>query len=299
MKKQDAMTERAYAKINLHLDITERRPDGFHSVQTVMQSVSLCDHVTVTLGQGRFFATCNVEGVPSNEKNIAVKAAMLFCETTGLSLGGEIHIEKHIPMAAGMAGGSTDGAAVLRILNRLCGEPLSMEALCALGAKLGADVPFCIVGGTAYADGKGDVLHPFVPMLPCHLVVACEGEGVSTPWGYGLIDRHFGNFDVSFGYRPKGLDGLCKAIEQGSAEAMCKHMYNIFEEPVLAERPVAARVKEMLLSCGAIGAMMSGSGPSVFGVFTDREKAEKAAEVLREHGWTPYVCEPVREMNES
>ncbi len=293
MNKQDALTERGYAKINLHLDVTERRSDGFHSVQTVMQSVSLFDEVTITLGEPPFFASCNVTGVPTDEKNIAVRAANLFCAATGFRLGGEIFIEKHIPMAAGMAGGSTDGAAVLRLLNRLCGEPLSWEALCSLGAKLGADVPFCIMGGSAYADGKGDVLHPFAPMPDCTLVIACEGEGVSTPWAYGLLDRHFGNFEPTYGYQPKETEPLHMALQKGSMSDMCAQMYNIFEEPVLAERPVAARVKQTLLSCGALGAMMSGSGPSVFGVFTEKSIAETASERMRKEGWTPYICTPV------
>ncbi len=291
---QQTISMRGYAKINLHLDVTERRVDGYHSVETVMQTVSLFDEVTIALGEGPFFASCDLPGVPTDEKNIAVRAANLFCERCGLSLGGEIHIEKRIPMAAGMAGGSADGAAVLRGLNALCGEPLTLDELCELGATLGADVPFCIVGGTAYADGRGDVLHPFPAMLRCYLVAACEGEGVSTPWGYGLLDRTFGNFEPSCGYEPKGTDGLRGALKSGDLSAMCGQMYNIFEGPVLAQRPVAAEIKEILLQAGALGAMMSGSGPSVFGVFAEEADAEAGASALRQRGWQPYVCRPVK-----
>ncbi len=294
MRYDQSVTERGYAKINLHLDMVGRMPDGYHAVQTVMQTVSICDEVTVLPREEEgFFATCNVEGVPSDEKNIAVRAAKLFCERTGLAFGGEIRIHKEIPMAAGMAGGSADGAAVLRALNRLCGQPLSVEELCALGARLGADVPFCIVGGAAYADGRGDVLHPFPGMPDCVIVAACEGEGVSTPWGYGLLDRRYDNFSAESGYVPKGINGLKEALDASDLEAMCRQMYNIFEEPILSERPVAARVKELLLESGAMGAMMSGSGPSVFGVFAGEEEAEKAKDLLMAEGYRPYICRPI------
>ncbi len=294
MNTAKTVTERAYAKINLHLDITGRMPDGYHGVQTVMQTVSICDEVTLIPRESvGFFASCNVEGVPCDEKNIAVRAANLFCEKTGIAMGAEIRIEKRIPMAAGMAGGSADGAAVLRGLNRMWGEPLTEAELCAIGSRLGADVPFCIVGGTAYADGKGDVLHPFPKMPDCAIVAACEGEGVSTPWGYGVVDRRYGNFEKDCGYLPRGTEGLRRALEIGSLTALCENMYNIFEEPVLAERHVAARVKKILLASGAMGAMMSGSGPSVFGIFDRDETAASAADALRAEGYRPHICRPI------
>ena len=294
MREIKPITEYGYAKINLHLDMLGRLSDGYHAVETVMQTVSISDEVTLLPREERgFFASCDVEGVPSDEKNIAVRAANLFCERTGRALGGEIRIRKRIPMAAGMAGGSADGAAVLRALNRLCGEPLTVEELCELGARLGADVPFCIVGGSAYADGRGDVLHPFPSMPDCVIVVACEGEGVSTPWGYGLLDRKYGNFAEGCGYQPKGTKGLRRALEEQDLFSTCRQMYNIFEEPILAERPVAARVKSLLLEAGAIGAMMSGSGPSVFGVFADRDAAEGTRKLLEAEGYRPTVCRPI------
>lgn len=285
--------ERGYAKINLHLDVTGRMEGGYHRVETVMQTVSLYDDVTVRLTESGFHATCNVSGVPTDEKNIAVRAAMKFCERLGLSLGAEIFIQKNIPMAAGMAGGSTDGAAVLRAMNRLCGEPLSLEELCEIGSELGADVPFCIVGGTAYADGKGDILHPFPPMPACFLVIACEGEGVSTPWGYGLLDRLYDDFEEGSVYRPKSTDALRAALQEGSIEAVTGEMYNIFEAPVLSRRPVAADVKRILLGAGAMGAMMSGSGPSVFGIFESERAAIQGADALQNAGYRSYLCCPI------
>lgn len=294
MEKGHATTEYGYAKINLHLDIVGRLTDGYHAVETVMQTISICDEVTVLLRDASgFFATCDVAGVPSDEKNLAVRAAGLFCRHTGKSLGGEIRIRKKIPMAAGMAGGSADGAAVLRALNQLCGEPLTLNELCLLGSKLGADVPFCIVGGSAYADGKGDVLHPFPSMPDCVLVAACEGEGVSTPWAYGLLDRKYHDFSLEYDYIPRKTDGLRQALERNDLGAVCENMYNIFEEPILTERLVAARVKRILLEEGAIGAMMSGSGPSVFGVFDNEKEAENARDALASEGYRPYVCRPI------
>ncbi len=292
--KPTSICERGYAKINLHLDITGRMEEGYHRVETVMQTVSLFDEVTVTLTEAGFSADCNVRGVPTDEKNIAVRAAMLFCQWTGLSRGARISIRKNIPMAAGMAGGSTDGAAVLRGMNRLCGGILSIDELCELGSQLGADVPFCIVGGTAYADGKGDILHPFPAMPDCSLVIACEGEGVSTPWGYGLLDRLYGNFEEGSDYRPRSTDALRRALEKGTVDEVAKEIYNIFEEPVLARRPVAADVRRILCEQGAIGAMMSGSGPSVFGLFADSTEADRAADALRQAGYCPYVCRPTQ-----
>lgn len=294
---KDRIIENGYAKINLHLDVTGILSDGYHAVSTVMQSLSLCDVITVsdikrTDGESHFPVSCNLSGVPCDERNLAVRAAHLFCQRTGISLSAHIDIEKNIPMAAGMAGGSTDGAAVLRGLNRATGAPLSVEELCGLGAMLGADLPFCIVGGTRFADGRGDALHEFPKMPDCAIVVACEGEGVSTPWGYRLLDDTYNNF-LEGAYTPKDLTPLKKALTNGDIKRVAENIYNIFEEPVLTHRPVAANVKDILLSSGAMGAMMSGSGPSVFGIFESDEKAKAAAESLISQGFKAHICRPV------
>ena len=289
----ERITKRGYGKINLHLDITGRMPDGYHCVETVMQSVSLCDEVTLTPRREPFFdASCNVAGVPTDEKNLVVRAALLFREQVPCDFGAHIAIEKSIPMAAGMAGGSADAAAVLLGMNELCGSPLTTEQLCALGSRLGADVPFCVVGGTAFADGRGDVLHPLPPMPSCHLVIACAGEGVSTPWAYGLLDQLHGNFEAGCGYHPKETEPLIDALRTGDLSTVSSSLYNIFEEPVLTQRPVAASIKALLLANGAMGAMMSGSGPSVFGIFDVVETATAASDVLKAEGYQPYLCTP-------
>jgi len=287
-------TVRGYAKINLHLDVKGRLVDGYHSMETVMQSVSLYDTVTVTLtDEPLFVASCDKEGVPTDEKNIAVRAAKLFAEKIGSQKGAHIHIEKNIPMAAGLAGGSADAAATLIAINRLYDMSLTTNELCELGACLGVDVPFCIVGGTKYADGKGEQLHPFPLMPNCILVVACGGEGVSTPWGYKLLDSRYGDFADASCYTPHTTDCLRAAMNSGSLGEIGSSLYNVFEEPVLAERPVAADIRQTMLSCGAVGAMMSGSGPSVFGLFLSEEMAKKAAETIQAKNCFATVCHPV------
>ena len=287
-------TALGYAKINLHLDITGIMEDGYHSVNTVMQSLSLCDEVSVSLVREPVFdAECNVDGVPTDEKNIAVRAAKLYFETVGADGGAHIVIDKHIPMAAGLAGGSADAAATLVALDSLFGERLGRDKLCELGAKLGADVPFCVSCGTCFSDGRGDILHSF-PTLNDSLifVVACGGEGVSTPWGYRLLDEKFDRF---VGYIPKDTKALRMAIESGDKYAFAEHIFNIFEAPVLRERPIAAEIKSIMQSRGAICAMMSGSGPSVFGVFEDEQIASKTAEEIRALGYFADVARPIGE----
>lgn len=291
-----SITKKGYAKINLHLDITGIMDNGYHSVQTVMQSVSLCDEVTVSLrGDGAYNVSSNVEGVPTDEKNLAVKAARALERRLERPIGANIHIEKRIPMAAGLAGGSADAAAVLLALNELLGEPLDMKALCEVGSTLGADVPFCIVCGSAYAEGKGDILYPFPRLCDCHIVIACGGEGVSTPWGYGLLDKKYNGF-TDGSYSPRGVEKLKNAMQTGNIRDICEHIYNIFEDPILAERPVAKNIKEIMLSSGAVGAMMSGSGPSVFGIFESEQVAKKAIENIKAsdvNGISVALCRPV------
>ena len=265
------ITRKAFAKINLHLDVTGVRADGFHSVSTVMQSVSLCDEVSVSLSETEGFTlSCDVSGVPTDEKNLAARAFIAYKAATNMPHGAHISIKKRIPMAAGLAGGSADAAATLLALNDLCKNPLTLSKLCEIGARLGSDVPFCIVGGASFADGKGDVLHPFPAMPECTLVIACGGEGVSTPEAYRMLDRIYNSFSTTEDHAPIDIAPLCEAARAMDVHAVAKNLYNIFEEPILSARPVAAKLKSTLLDCGAIGAMMSGSGPSVFGILRAR-----------------------------
>ena len=287
------IVEYGYAKINLHLDITGRCGDGYHEVETVMQSISLCDTVTVSArDDAAIMLACDKAGVPTDESNLAVRAAKLYMDAIGEWCGLNIDIQKNIPMAAGMAGGSADAAATLRAVNRLFHDRLDEKALCTLGAALGADVPFCIVGGTAYADGRGDRLHFFAPMPDCFLVAACGTESVSTPWAYRLLDMTYSDFDGTC-YTPHTTDALTDAMQRQDICAVAGAIYNVFEAPVLAERPEAREILETMLSGGALGAMMSGSGPSVFGIFNNEEKARAVVERIAEKGYFSAACRPV------
>ena len=282
----------AYAKINLFLDVTGKREDGYHDILSVMQSVSLSDTVTVELTDGGFSVTSNVEGVPCDNSNIAVRAAVKFFEFTGMDTGARIHIEKRIPMAAGLAGGSTDGAAVIMSLNELAGAGLSDGELIKIASKVGADVPFCLFGGTKITRGIGDVLElcPICPKI--HVVVAIHGEGVSTPWAYGELDRMFGDFKEG-STNSKKFDALMSALSSSDIRRVADSTFNIFEAVVPPVRPMVDIIKEKMLQSGALCAVMSGSGPSVYGIFDNAESAQKAAEIIRADGARAFECETI------
>ena len=288
-------TERANAKINAYLDVTARRENGYHDIVSIMQTVSLCDLVSVDYRPSShtriFLEASGNDAMPTDCRNLAWRAAEKFLQRT--ERRGEVHIiiEKHIPMAAGLAGGSTDAAAVLRALNALCGAPLSAEELCALGASLGADVPFCVRGGSARVTGIGERMEDIPTMPQGILLVACRGEGVSTPWAYGELDRIYNGFCDR-----KNEDNRYTCIENawksGDLNASCAHFYNIFEEVVPTVQKDVNAIKEIMLEAGAVHAMMSGSGPSVFGVFADADTANAACERLRASGAAAFVCHP-------
>lgn len=288
-------TERANAKINLYLDIVSKRENGYHDIKSIMQTVSLCDLVTVDFRPASHTSiTLSASGntsMPTDCRNLAWRAAECFLSAVQRQGEVQIFIEKHIPMAAGLAGGSSDAAAVLRAMNRLCGDPLTLEELCALGAKLGADIPFCIVGGMSLVTGFGERLESLPPMANCPLVVACMGEGVSTVWAYGKLDEKYGNFATpkEDSQTPRQLAEL---LVKGEFEAASKLCFNLFEEVVPAEQPHVEPLKETMAKAGAIRSMMSGSGPSVFGIFSDLSDAERACEALRDMGAAAFVCHP-------
>lgn len=289
----------AHAKINLFLDITGRLPNGYHTLTGVMQSVSLADRVTVEVSCAAIdevHLSCSDPALPTDRGNLAFRAAELFLsETNGFArspLSVRIHIEKHIPYPAGLAGGSTDAAAVLRGLNHLTGEPLSPDALEALGARLGADVPFCIRGGTCITEGIGDILTPCPALLACDILIACAGEGVSTPEAYRALDTAFGGFAENL-YRPHldELDRLLVSLGDGSLHGVGEHSFNLFESVILPRHSTAGRLLDKLRASGALCARMSGSGPSVFGLFP-LGTAEPICAALRESGIPSWACHP-------
>ena len=288
--------ENAMAKINLCLDVTGKREIGYHEIDGIMQSVTLCDHVTVGFESGesteiRLTAEGNPD-MPTDSRNLAYRAAEKLLEAASVTGSVEIHIEKRIPMAGGLAGGSTDGAAVLRALNRLLPEPLSMETLCEIGARLGADVPFCTVGGAMRTRGIGDLLTPVPSMPNCHIVIARRGEGVSTPWAYGKLDEIYADFSDRSLCPESGLDQLLSALEEENLAGMCASIYNIFEDVVAKEKPDVTAIREELLRRGALVSRMSGSGPSVFGIFESEDAARDAKDALENLGADAFVCAP-------
>nr|MBQ5811096.1 4-(cytidine 5'-diphospho)-2-C-methyl-D-erythritol kinase [Clostridia bacterium] len=287
---------RANGKINLYLDVLSDGTSGFHKIKSIMQSVSLCDRVTVSLIKDcktEIFIDCPLPFIPKDERNIMYVAAKLFLDEIGEDAKVNITLDKKIPVSGGMAGGSTDGAAVLFALNRLYGKPLTDEKLLTLGAKLGSDVPFCMMGRTAICEGRGEILTPVKNRAKLKLLIVPSAEGVSTPWAYGELDRMYGDFAGREKKNEAGFKALCKALEEGDVSGICDNMYNIFESAIINQRPLASRAKELLLESGAAGAMMSGSGPTVFGIFEDDATRSRAADILRKNGYSPKVTESI------
>lgn len=257
---------KAYAKINLTLAITGIREDGYHTLHTVMQQVSLHDDLTVEKADSLTF-TCNDETL-AGEKNLCVKGAKAFFARTGISGGAAIHLEKSLPMGAGMGGGSADCAAVLKALNELYGDPLTEEELLSLGATLGADVPFCIKGGKCLCTGIGEVLTPLPGGDTLYLVIAKGKESLSTPEMYRRADA---------------------AKERWSNPAR-EGFYNDFEPVAEAVLPEISHLKTRLTELGATFAMMTGSGSAVFGIFENEDATVPAAEALRNEGFYANPC---------
>lgn len=277
---------KAYAKINLMLDIVNRRTDGYHDLFMVMQSVGVYDDVTVEkTNDGLITLSCSDETIPTDERNIAHKAACAFFKMADVkNTGVSIHIEKRIPSAAGLAGGSADGAAVIVALNELFSTALSEKELCKIGVTVGADLPFCICGGTKLAQGIGDVLSNLKPLRQCFIVLAKPEYGVNTAKAYKAFDEH------GKCREPDKLSML-KAMQNRNLDEICSLMSNSFEEFV--EVPDRVRIRSLMYDHGAKGVCMSGSGPTTFGIFYDKESANKCAQALSEFIKDVVVCKPV------
>ncbi len=284
----DKITLNAYAKINLFLEVFEKRPDNYHNIDSIMHTVSLADVVTVEKHDKIIMS--NNKGLPNDKSNLAYKAAMAFFEHTNIDGGANIHIEKNIPISAGLAGGSTDAATVLRALNVLYDASIDEDTLCEIGSKLGADVPFCIKGGCFVTKGIGNEFTQCTPLPDCFIVVSKCGEGVSTPYAYGEIDamREKDNEPL------KTSDIMISALETKDLSVIAKNAFNIFEKVVSPIRPKVTEQKDILNKNGAICSMMSGSGPSVFGFFKTEEQAKKACRDLIEYGADSHVCTPIK-----
>lgn len=274
----DAIRLKALAKINLGLDVTGCREDGYHLVRMIMQTIHLFDSVQmqkITEPGIRF--TTNMHFLPTDEHNLAYKAAKILMDEFGITDGVSIDIKKCIPVSAGMAGGSTDAAAVLYGMNQLYGLRLSFQQLAERGLALGADVPYCLMRGTALAEGIGEKLTRLPSMPRCPVVVAKPGISVSTRWVYEKLSLHAHTVHPD-------IEQLIKDIKQQDLKRIASHLGNILEGVTIREYPVITKIKEHLIRNGAFNAMMSGSGPTVFALFEERADARKAADLLRASG---------------
>lgn len=274
----DTIRLKARAKINLGLDVVRRREDGYHEVKMVMQMLRLYDQIDIEKTQeSGILVRSNLSFLPTDERNIAYKAAKVMIDQFGLEQGVIIRIEKHIPVAAGMAGGSTDCAAVLYGMNKLFGLRLNQKKLRELGVKLGADVPYCLMRQTALSEGIGEILTPISPLQDCPILIAKPSVSVSTRHVYEhlKLDEHTMHPDI---------DGIVTALADGDLYGVTDRMANVLETVTVPEHPVIDEIKKQMMASGAVNALMSGSGPTVFGIFDDEEKAKKACEDMKASG---------------
>ena len=266
---------KAHAKINLSLDVLRKRDDGYHDLEMVMTSLALCDDVTIGITEGTgITANSNVPFLPCDSKNIAVLAAQRFFDALDLPPKKvTIDMHKRIPVAAGLAGGSADAAAVLKGLNDAMGTGLTPEALAKIGETLGSDVTYCLTGGTMFAEGKGERLSPLPPLPPCHIVLSKPPFSIKTPELFAQIDPK------KINHRPD-TKALIHAISTGDLTEIAHRMYNVFEDVLGSRGEAVIAIKNTMLDYGAAGALMTGTGPCVFGLFAEKEQAERAYTAL-------------------
>ena len=266
----------AYGKINLGLDVLGKRNDDYHDLDMVMQSVNLADKIIIQKNKtGEITVKSNTGKIPNDESNLAYKAAKLLIDEFEIEKGVDIEIEKNIPISGGMAGGSTDCAAVLKGMNKLFKLKLSEEELMERGVKLGADVPFCIMGKTARAEGIGEVLTPIKNKLKGYIVLAKPPISVSTGFVYGRID------EVEVKNKPD-TEAMIEAIKKNDLKGLADSICNVLEEVTIPDYPIVQEIKDKMINNGALNAMMTGSGPTVFGLFDDKKKAVAAVDELKE-----------------
>lgn len=279
------LARKAFAKINLSLDVIAKRVDGYHDLQTVMQSISLCDHLTFSPQKEGF--SLDTGGVLPIEGNLVCRAADAFFAALGTSFGVHVTLQKQIPMKAGLGGGSADAAATLLALNEMAGTPFTKEQLAAIGAKIGADVPFCVFGGAALCKGTGERVTPLDSKISTPVVVVMPKEGVSTPLAFATLDEKYPAF-------PKGAEErtarVVSAIESGDRALLANALYNRFEEVIFPCRPDVSAAREALLASGAFAARMSGSGPALYGLFESDATATAAAKKLETLGYRTFAC---------
>lgn len=278
----EKIKERAYAKLNISLDVSKPRGDGYHDMLMVMQAISLCDDLTITLTEnGKVSAESNLTYIPGDERNLAVKAAKRYFQMAGLDdQGASIHIQKRIPVGAGMAGGSSDAAAVLRGLNAHF-RKLTTAELFQAAEYTGSDVAFCLAGGTALAEGRGEIL-THLPALPMCNIVVCKPEfAISTPELFHALDA------IKLRRHPDTA-GIRQALDNGDLKQVCRRMYNVFEDVPDRRMKVVSEIKKKLIDAGAEGAIMTGTGSAVFGIFTEEKETDAVCKELKKE--IAFVC---------
>ncbi|ADL42317.1 4-diphosphocytidyl-2C-methyl-D-erythritol kinase [Caldicellulosiruptor obsidiansis OB47] len=269
------MKLKAYAKINLALDVLSKREDGYHEIRTIMQTVDLYDIINIEkIEEDNIIVTTSSENIPTDNKNHAYIAASLLKERFGVKQGVRIHIEKNIPVSAGLAGGSTDAAAVLKGLNEIFELNLSEQQLMEIGREIGADVPFCLVGGTALCEGIGEKVIKLKSAPQMNILIAKPEVYVSTQAVYEALD-------LSKVKKRPNIEAMISAIEEGNVKEIAKNLCNVLEVVTVNQYPVINRVKDIMRNNNALGTVMTGSGPAVFGIFSNRYDALKAAERLK------------------
>lgn len=280
--------EGAYAKLNLTLDVLGKREDGYHDLQSVMQTISIWDDVEIDIGTGKpWKLLCSVEGIPTDASNLAWKAAKVYCDAMKKDPNGlEIRILKRIPSGAGMGGGSADAAAVLRALNRHYGNPLSIFALAELGAQVGSDVPFCVLCGTAMVEGRGERLRKLPDIPDCIFVVVKPEFSVSTPELYQKIDS------VAIAHHPDNK-AMESALLAGDLERVVDNVYNVFDPVVTEDHPELNYIKSLFQQYGAVGYQMTGSGSAVFGIVSEFEIAAVLCNMLKANYPNVFIGKPV------
>ena len=281
---------KSYGKINLGLDVLRRREDGYHEVRMIMQTVGLYDVLTMKKRKDdKIEMTCNLSFLPTDERNLVYKAVKLIKDKYHIKDGVEINLSKRIPVAAGMAGGSSNCAAALKGMNQLFDLGLSIDELCEIGVTLGADVPYCIWGGTALSEGIGEKLSRVDAMPDCYILIAKPGISVSTAFVYK-------NLDLKAVSKHPDIDGMLECLKEKDLTGICNRLENVLETVTIKEYPIIEKVKKHLMDQGAKGALMSGSGPTIFAIFEDKKTADDAMESLRsiEDIKQAYVVRPIQ-----
>lgn len=279
---------KSYAKINLSLDILGRRENGYHDLAMVMQTVSLCDEISISFQGERLSVSSNLSFLPTGEKNLAVKAAHLFYEALKEPAPPmHISMEKKIPVCAGLAGGSGNAAIVLKILNEHHETPFTVKDLCQIGEKVGSDVPYCIIGGTAFVEGTGELITPLSSLPPCYIILCKPNFPISTPDLFHTVDS------IKIKHRPD-TKGILQGMEEGDLTSIACRMFNVFEQALTSRQQfMIEEIKSVFTDKGALGASMSGSGPTVIGLFSQKEKATLAYDALIEDYPDTFFTTPV------